>query len=185
MIDSSSGVDSSWYLYVQHFGKSYLRKLLGSVSESVFFSYRPSLLYPSIFSNVARSPLESSLLDHPLAVSLPSQSHIPLSLKADSCLGVCLPIMLNNLIASHGFRKAVQYTAALITGLLCIALALMHPRLPGNKKGAPKPSPKEIFQSNPYKLLVAGLFCVAWGLFFPIYYLQVSLPLDTKRVFWS
>ncbi len=84
--------------------------------------------------------------------------------------------MLNNLILRNGFKKAVQYTAALITGLLCIAFALMHPRLPPNKKGAPKPSPKEIFSSHPYKLLVLGLFLVAWGLFFPIYYLQVSSP---------
>jgi hypothetical protein len=88
--------------------------------------------------------------------------------------GICLPIMLNNLIAKHGFKKAVQYTGYLVLGCLVIALALMHPRLPPAKHTAPKPTPKQIFSSKPYSLLTAGLFFVAWGLFFPIYYLQVS-----------
>ena len=84
--------------------------------------------------------------------------------------------MLNNLIASHGFPKAVQYTGALLTGCLGIAFAIMRPRLPPNKNGPPKASPKQIFASTPYRFLVAGLFCVTMGLFFPIYYLQVSDP---------
>jgi hypothetical protein len=38
-----------------------------------------------------------------------------------------------------------------------------------------KPSPVELFKSVPYSLLVAGLFFVAWGLFFPIFYIRTSL----------
>ena len=91
-----------------------------------------------------------------------------------SSSGICLPIMLNNLIASHGFRRAVQYTGYLVMGCLILANLLMHPRLPPAKPGVAKPSPKEIFASTPYRLLVLGLFLTAWGLFFPIYYLQVG-----------
>jgi len=97
-----------------------------------------------------------------------------LTIVAHGPSGVCLPIMLNKLIASHGFRKAVQYTGYLILGCLVLAACMMHPRLPPKKGGAPKPSPKEIFASPAYSVLTAGLFLVAWGLFFPIYYLQVS-----------
>ena len=89
--------------------------------------------------------------------------------------GIVLPIMLNRLVASHGFEKAVQFSGYLVMGSLIIACALMRPRLPPNKKSAPKPSPKQIFSSVPYCFVVAGLFCVAWGLFFPIFYLQVYL----------
>ena len=92
--------------------------------------------------------------------------------------GICLPIMLNNLIASHGFRRAVQYTGYLVMGCLILANLLMHPRLPPAKPGAAKPSPKEIFSSIPYRFLVMGLFFTAWGLFFPIYYLQVGRAAD-------
>ena len=92
-------------------------------------------------------------------------------------LGIVFPIMLNNLIVTHGFQKAVQYSAALITGCLALSCALMHPRLPV-RKGAPKPTPKELFSSKPYALVVAGLFLVAWGLFFPLFYLQVSRRRD-------
>ena len=87
--------------------------------------------------------------------------------------GIVFPIMLNRLVTSHGFEKAVQYTGYLVMGCLIIACALMRPRLPP-KKAAPRPSPKVIFSKVPYSLVVAGLFFVAWGLFFPIFYLQVS-----------
>lgn len=87
--------------------------------------------------------------------------------------------MLNKLIVQHGFERAVQYTGYVILAALVIACALMHPRfVPASMRpagaDAKKPSPKQLFSKKPYALLVAGLFCVAWGLFFPIYYLQVS-----------
>jgi len=91
--------------------------------------------------------------------------------------GICLPIMLNNLIASHGFPKAVQYSGYLLLGVLILACALVHPRfVPASLRTGPmkKPSPAELFKSKPYTLLVAGLFFVAWGLFFPIFYIRMS-----------
>jgi hypothetical protein len=89
--------------------------------------------------------------------------------------GICLPIMLNNLIASHGFPKAVQYSGYLLLGVLIMACALVHPRfVPASLRTGPmkKPSPAALFKSKPYSLLVAGLFFVAWGLFFPIFYIR-------------
>ena len=85
--------------------------------------------------------------------------------------------MLNNLIAAHGFPKAVQYSGYLLLGVLVLACALMHPRfVPASLRTGTmkKPSPAELFKSRPYTFLVAGLFLVAWGLFFPIFYIQVS-----------
>ena len=82
--------------------------------------------------------------------------------------------MLNNLIVSHGFAKAVQYTSILLSLLLVIAFTLIHPRLPPKKGGAPPPSAKKIFSSVPFVFLVVGFFCVSMGLYFPIYYLQVG-----------
>jgi MFS family permease len=88
--------------------------------------------------------------------------------------GICLPIMLNNLINSHGFERAVQYTGYVILGALVLACMLMQPRVGAVKAQAKKPTPKELFESKPYAFAVVGLFLVAWGLFFPIFYLQVS-----------
>ncbi len=99
---------------------------------------------------------------------------IGIAVSGSSIGGICLPIMLNNLIVSHGFERAVQYTGYLLLGCLALACCLMHPRLPPNKNAPPKPSPKEIFSNKPYSVLVAGLFATSWGLFFPIFYLQVS-----------
>jgi len=90
--------------------------------------------------------------------------------------GICLPIMLNNLIKQHGFRKAVQFTGYLLLGTLILACALMHPRFVPAKLhsgGMKRATPAQLFHSLPYTFLVAGLFAVAWGLFFPIFYLQV------------
>lgn len=86
--------------------------------------------------------------------------------------------MLNNLIASHGFPKAVQYSGYLLLGVLILACALVHPRfVPASLRTGPmkKPSPAALFKSKPYSLLVAGLFFVAWGLFFPIFYIRKSV----------
>jgi len=88
--------------------------------------------------------------------------------------GIVLPIMLNRLIRSHGFERAVQYTGYLLLGCLILANALIHPRLPPTPKSVQKPSMKDIFSDKAYCMLVAGLFFVAWGIFFPIFYLQVS-----------
>jgi MFS family permease len=88
--------------------------------------------------------------------------------------GVCLPIMLNNLTISHGFKRAVQYTGYLLLGCFLAACLLMRPRFPPKRGDIVKPTIRQLFSSLPYSFTVAGLFFVAWGLFFPVYYLQVS-----------
>lgn len=82
--------------------------------------------------------------------------------------------MLNRLIQSHGFERAVQYTGYLLLGCLILANALIHPRITPGSGSGPKPSLKVIFSDKGYSMLVTGLFFVAWGLFFPIFYLQAS-----------
>jgi MFS family permease len=99
---------------------------------------------------------------------------IGIAVTGSSIGGICLPIMLNNLIQSHGFEKAVQYTGYIMLASLVLACALMHPRLGPNKHHVDKPRPKQLFESQPYTLVVVGLFLVALGLYFPIFYLQVS-----------
>ena len=82
--------------------------------------------------------------------------------------------MLNNLIESHGFKHAVQYTGYLILGCLVLSIALMHPRIPPNPNPPPKPSPKQLFKDTPYALFAAGAFIVLLGFFFPFFYLRES-----------
>lgn len=83
--------------------------------------------------------------------------------------------MLNNLITSHGFVKAVQYSGYLILGLMLLACVLVHPRfVPSSLRTGPAttPSPVELFKSKPYTFLVLGIVFVSWGLFFPIFYIR-------------
>nr|XP_031858122.1 uncharacterized protein CI109_006463 [Kwoniella shandongensis]KAA5525194.1 hypothetical protein CI109_006463 [Kwoniella shandongensis] len=98
---------------------------------------------------------------------------IGIAATGSSTGGICLPIMLNNLIAQHGFKLAVQYTGYLLLGCLVIANLCMRTRLPPKHNDVARPSPRELFASVPYSFLVAGLFLVSWGIYFPIYYLQV------------
>ncbi|ORX40509.1 major facilitator superfamily domain-containing protein [Kockovaella imperatae] len=98
---------------------------------------------------------------------------IGIAVTGSSVGGICLPIMLNNLIEQHGFRKAVQYTGYLILGCLVLSIALMHPRIPPNPNPPKKPSPKELLKDIPYVFCCLGAFSVALGLFFPFFYLQV------------
>ncbi|EIW68513.1 hypothetical protein TREMEDRAFT_32024 [Tremella mesenterica DSM 1558] len=102
---------------------------------------------------------------------------IGIAVTGSSTGGICLPIMLNNLIASHGFRHAVQYTGYLIMGCLLFSIILMKPRIPPNPNAPPRPSPKQLFSSLPYTLLCAALFFISEGIFFPIFYLQVYAQL--------
>lgn len=88
--------------------------------------------------------------------------------------------MLNKLIASVGFAKAVQYTGYLVLGLMLIGLALIRPN--GGVRASKTDAPvdvKSFFKEPAYLLVIAGVFLVAWGLFFPIFFIQVSHRLIT------
>ncbi|WVW83925.1 hypothetical protein I302_105948 [Kwoniella bestiolae CBS 10118] len=96
-----------------------------------------------------------------------------IAVSGSSTGAIILPIMLNRLIKSHGFEKAVQYTGYLLLGCLITANLCFKTRVPPKGHGNDKPSLKDIFSDLPYCLVVAGFFLVTWGQFFPIYYLQV------------
>ncbi|ORY33482.1 major facilitator superfamily domain-containing protein [Naematelia encephala] len=87
--------------------------------------------------------------------------------------GICIPIMLNNLIVSHGFEKAVQYTGCLLAGCLVLAMVLIRPF--GGvraRKDAIKANPREFLKDPVFVLCIVGIFFGTWGIFFPVFYLQ-------------
>ncbi|BGP53278.1 hypothetical protein JCM8202_002603 [Rhodotorula sphaerocarpa] len=89
--------------------------------------------------------------------------------------GICLPILLNKLIANPdvGFDDAVRAVAALVGACLLVANIIMSPH-PARKivKKPPPPPLKQIF-TLPYSFLVAGAFILNWGLWFPNFYVQL------------
>ncbi|WWC72831.1 uncharacterized protein I206_106795 [Kwoniella pini CBS 10737] len=88
--------------------------------------------------------------------------------------GVVFPIMLNKLIVKVNFERGVQYTGVLIAGALVIGVSLIRPfgGVRGHKQGGPKPNAKSFFREPGYVLACIGVFFVAWGIFFPIVFLQ-------------
>ncbi|KAH8926959.1 putative monocarboxylate transporter [Atractiella rhizophila] len=97
--------------------------------------------------------------------------------------GVCLPIMLNNLIndESVGFEEGVRDVAYLILGLLVVANLLIRVRRPPAVAGqmtekVKKTGGLKAVVSDPSTVLVScGFFFVYWGLFTPSFYIQVFL----------
>ncbi|WWC63733.1 uncharacterized protein I303_106338 [Kwoniella dejecticola CBS 10117] len=94
--------------------------------------------------------------------------------------GVVLPIMLNKLIAKINFERSVQYTGILIAGLLVLGISLIRPfgGVRGHKQAGPKPDVKAFFKEPGYVLACVGVFFVAWGVFFPILFLQYFAELN-------
>ncbi|ETW84742.1 MFS monocarboxylate transporter [Heterobasidion irregulare TC 32-1] len=92
--------------------------------------------------------------------------------------GIAFPIMLNRLFhGSVGFAWGVRASAFLILGLLSIANLVMSPGNTAPNKVSPTTPPHQgmqrILRDMPYVLVVLGVFCINWGLFFPIFYLQL------------
>jgi hypothetical protein len=93
-------------------------------------------------------------------------------------LGVVIPIMLNNLMSTHPFTKAVQYTAYLLLGCLLGGITLMRPvpkgqQSPISADDQHKTNIKSLFKSKGYTFLATGLCLLALGTFFPSFYLQI------------
>ncbi|KAH7103228.1 MFS general substrate transporter [Auriculariales sp. MPI-PUGE-AT-0066] len=125
---------------------------------------------------------------------LPAVSVIPQWFKAKRALatgimvsgssvgGIVFPIMLNNLIETHGYAYAVRATGYLILGNLTIASVLIKFRIPGRKHRPPHmqlppPDMGAIMRHTTYWVATAGVFLLTWGIFFPIFYLQVFAEL--------
>lgn len=92
--------------------------------------------------------------------------------------GICFPIMLNKLFASIGYAKGVRASGYIILGCMILANILVKPRIPGRKYRPahmqfPAPDMKAILRHDAYWATIAGGFLIIWGLFMPIFYLQV------------
>jgi Na+/melibiose symporter-like transporter len=86
--------------------------------------------------------------------------------------------MLNNLMSTHPFTKAVQYTAYLLLGCLLGGITLMRPvpesqRAPKSAEVKHKTDMKSLFENKGYAFLTAGLCLSCLGAFFPSFYLQI------------
>ncbi|KAF8653629.1 hypothetical protein AX16_003781 [Volvariella volvacea WC 439] len=108
---------------------------------------------------------------------------------AGTALGAVLhPIMLNNLFqGSLGFHNGVRVSGALNVFLLIVASLTMRTRLPPKKQGSVLPI-KEFLTDPPYLLLVFGSIFIFFGLFYPIFYLQLNAithGVDRNFAFYS
>ncbi|GAA5832759.1 hypothetical protein JCM3766R1_007031 [Sporobolomyces carnicolor] len=89
--------------------------------------------------------------------------------------GIVFPIMLNKLFVNRqvGFAEGVRASGYLVAGLFAIANLIMSPhpaRLIANK--TPLPPLRKILTLN-YCLLTGGAFLLNWGLWMPLFYLQL------------
>ncbi|EIN11718.1 MFS general substrate transporter [Punctularia strigosozonata HHB-11173 SS5] len=92
--------------------------------------------------------------------------------------GVVFPIMLNHLFNSVGYAKGVRASAYIILGCLVLVNLLIKPRIPGRSKRPahmqfPAPDMKSILTHDAYWATIGGGFLIMWGLFFPLFYIQV------------
>ncbi|KAH7103229.1 major facilitator superfamily domain-containing protein [Auriculariales sp. MPI-PUGE-AT-0066] len=106
--------------------------------------------------------------------------------------GIVFPIMINKLIDSHGYAFAVRACAYIITGCLVIAASLIKFRIPGRKHRPahmqlPPPDFKSIMTHKTYWVTIVAIFLIMWGLFLPIFFMQVFAELngiDTNLAFY-
>ncbi|PVF99945.1 MFS general substrate transporter [Serendipita vermifera] len=100
-----------------------------------------------------------------------------IAVSGSSIGGMVFPVMLNKLIVKHGFAYAVRAAAGLTTAMMAISLLLM--RMPKNlaKPEGPKPSIAEFFKDIKYALALLGVFIGAFGIFFPLFYIQLYAAL--------
>ncbi|KAE9402331.1 MFS general substrate transporter [Gymnopus androsaceus JB14] len=88
------------------------------------------------------------------------------------------PIMLNNLLNTHGFKTAAVANAALITGLLLWACLLMRTRLPPPSSTLPfKTAIVKFSNDGAYMVGCFGLLLFSVGYFYPLFYIQLDAEL--------
>ena len=102
---------------------------------------------------------------------------IGLTVTGSSIGGIVHPIMLNNLIKSIGFARAVRANAYLVLGCCVLAQLLARTRIPGRKHRQTQPPPFDfatIVKDTPYLFAIGGAFFVALGLFYPCVLARLS-----------
>ncbi|KAJ7103759.1 MFS general substrate transporter [Mycena epipterygia] len=85
------------------------------------------------------------------------------------------PIILNHLLPTVGFARAVRATGYIVIGCLVVGNSLMRTRLPprSQRPGASTPDIKSFFTDSPYMCAVLGLLLSSIGFYFPVIYIQL------------
>ncbi|KAJ6589398.1 MFS general substrate transporter [Mycena capillaripes] len=92
-------------------------------------------------------------------------------LSGSSVGAVCYPIMINHLFnGKTGFAWGVRLVSFLDLGLLLAANAMMRTRLPPRTVDTDW---KGILRDVPFWLCLIGIFLAFWGLYVPIFYIQL------------
>ncbi|KAJ4474250.1 major facilitator superfamily domain-containing protein [Lentinula aciculospora] len=85
------------------------------------------------------------------------------------------PIMLNNLLNTNGFKTAAVANAALLSGILVIACALMRTRLPPPPTLMPfKTAIIKFSKDGAYVMGCLGLIIFSIGYYYPLFYIQLD-----------
>ncbi|KAF8520751.1 MFS general substrate transporter [Hysterangium stoloniferum] len=170
------------------FDEGYFRHLMALGSLIYVFSYfmlslaRPHNYYQAFLAQGVGIGLAMGILFLP-AVSVVSHYFrarrsvaVGVAMSGASVGGIVMPVMLNNLFYHKaGFDWGVRASAFLITCLLIISNIVMRTRLPSRRErpGAVTPDTKKVLTDKAYLIAVAGVFFVFWGLFYPLFYLQL------------
>ncbi|GLB40213.1 putative MFS general substrate transporter [Lyophyllum shimeji] len=98
-----------------------------------------------------------------------------IALSGSSLGAVMFPIMLNHLIPRIGFSQAVRATAYIVLGCLVAANALMRTNkaTADLRAKAPPPDVRIYLKDAPYMVAVFGCLMGLFGVYFPIFYLQL------------
>jgi len=111
---------------------------------------------------------------------------VGIALSGSGIGAIVFPIMLNQLLSRISFGEAVRATAYLVLGLVIIGNLLMRTRFPSTSKEPPPIA--EFFKEPAYLLIIFGGVLVAFGLFFPIFYMQIYAirhNIDNNLAFYS
>ncbi|KAF8963174.1 MFS general substrate transporter [Flammula alnicola] len=98
-----------------------------------------------------------------------------MALSGGAMGSVVFPIMINHLIPSVGFAKAVRYSACIVLGCLVLGNCLVRTAYPKKdpSEKISKPDIKGFFSDPPYMCANLGALIANFGIFFPLIYLQL------------
>jgi MFS family permease len=113
-----------------------------------------------------------------------------IALSGTSTGALIFPIMLNHLVPSIGFGKAVRASAYIVLAFLCVGNCLVrtaYDKVKSRRTGPPM-SIKSFFVDPPYMWAVFGALFSSMALYFPLVYLQlyaVQHNIDPVLAFYS